>query len=276
MIGVLTMIGVGSMILLGWAGVEGNRKLRRRRLLAKPWPTQWEDILQKNVPFYKKLPADLQEQLHGLVQVFLAEKNFEGCGGLELTEEIKVTVAAQACVLLLNRPTNFFPKLQSILVYPTAYVAKGVQQHGWGVFVEKEQVRLGESWHQGIVVLAWDNILHGARDVHDGHNVVFHEFAHQLDQEDGYSDGAPLLESGSHYQSWSRHLGEVYEKLQEAVAKHRETFLDQYGATNPAEFFAVVTETFFEKPGALKRKIPALYEELKKYYKLDPTEWEKP
>jgi Mlc titration factor MtfA (ptsG expression regulator) len=267
------LFAIASVIFLSIAGWDFFRMARRRRLSALPWPTEWEAIAKQNVPLYGQLPPECQIQLHGLVQIFLAEKHFEGCGGLELTEEMKLTIAVQACILLLNRKIPIYPKLQTILIYPHAFVAKRVQAQGWGAFVEEEQALLGESWHQGLVILAWDQIGHGFRDVHNGHNVVLHEFAHQLDQEDGRSDGAPLMETGSQYISWARHLGQTYRELQEAVAKHHETFLDPYGATNPAEFFAVLTETFFEKPLALKNNIPTLYEELKNYYKLDPAGW---
>lgn len=203
----------------------------------------------------------------------MATKHFEGCGGLEVTEEMKLIIAAQACILLLNRKIPLFPKLQTILVYPQAFVAKMAREQGWGTFVEQEQARLGESWHQGMVVLAWDHIKKESHGVFDGHNVVLHEFAHQLDQEDGRSDGTPLLEQSSSYVSWAKHLGEVYQELCESTARHLPNFIDSYGATNPAEFFAVITETFFEKPQGLKRKYPELYEELRTYYQLDPIEW---
>ena len=260
---------IGS--LLGYR--HFRRKSRRKKLMSHPWPESWGNILREKVPIYNRLPEQFKKELHGLIHIFIDEKPFEGCAGLEVTEEMKVIIAGQACILLLNRPANFYPKLDVILVYPSAYVAKTVEQHGWGTFVEKEQARLGESWHSGIVVLAWDSIVHETRDVRDGHNVVLHEFAHQLDQEDGSSDGAPLLETKSQYVSWARHLGTVYSELQEAVARHRPTFIDQYGATNPAEFFAVVTETFFEKGAGLKRRMPELYEELRTYYQLDPASW---
>lgn len=267
------LLGLSSAIFLSIVGWDIFRTIRRRKLRALPWPETWEKIARQNVPLYGRLPPASRTQLHELVQIFLAEKHFEGCGGLELTEEMKVTIAIQACMLLLNRKIPIYPKLQSILIYPHAFVAKRVQEHGWGAFVEQEQTLLGESWHQGLVILAWDQIGHGFRDIHNGHNVVLHEFAHQLDQEDGRSNGAPLMETSSQYVSWARQLGQTYHELQEAVAKHQETFLDQYGATNPAEFFAVLTETFFEKPTVLKNKIPTLYEELKNYYKLDPAGW---
>ncbi|MDX1386922.1 MAG: zinc-dependent peptidase [bacterium] len=268
---VLFTVFIGFGLL--WLGRAYFRHRRRERLRLQPIPPHWKEILEEEVPIYRYLNSELREQLHGLIQIFIAEKPFEGCGGLEVTEEMKVIIAAQACVLLLNRKVKMYPKLDAILVYPTAFVAKTVEQHGWGGFVEKEQVRLGESWHQGMLVLAWDNVQRGAHDPRDGHNVVLHEFAHQLDQEDGRSNGAPLLEKGSHYAGWARHLGEAYKELQAKVAEHQPSLIDPYGATNPAEFFAVLTETFFEKARALKKKYPKLYQELKTYYNLDPATW---
>ncbi len=136
-----------------------------------------------------------------------------------------------------------------------------------------EEVRLGESWRTGAVVLAWDEILHGALDPMDGQNIVFHEFAHQLDQEDGVADGTPIIEKRSRYISWARVLSREFKVLQKKASHGMNTVMDHYGATDPTEFFAVATETFFEKPSQLKLKHPALYEELKGYYQLDPATW---
>ena len=257
-----------------WITAKVRKSGRRKKWMRQGLPPAWLALLESRVPLYRRLPVELKNQLRGLIRIFIEEKIFEGCGGLFVTDEMKVVIAAQACVLLLNRKTEIYPKLDVILVYPSAFVAKAVSDHGWGSFVEQEQVRLGESWHQGIVVLSWDDIQHNASDIKLGHNVVLHEFAHQLDQEDGSSNGAPYMEKGSHYVSWARHLGEVYKELREAVILNQPTFLDAYGATNPAEFFAVLTETFFEKPRGLKKNYPKLYEELKNYYKLDPVYWE--
>ena len=161
----------------------------------------------KNVPIYDRLPQADQRELQGHIQVFLAEKYFEGCGGLELTDEIKVTIAAQACLLLLHRETDYYPRLITILVYPHAYVAKSVEPIGGGVVQEGETARLGEAWKDGVVVLSWDDVRRGASGLHDGHNVVLHEFAHQLDQQDGSADGTPTLEHRSQYTTWARVLG---------------------------------------------------------------------
>ena len=264
------------MIIIGvvtWKIIHTHRRNRQRTLhMADPIPDDWRILIKKNIPIYNRLPETLKQQLHKLINVFLDEKRFIGCGGLEITDEIKVTIAAQACMLLLNRKTNFYPKLKTIYVYPHTYVAKSLQNDG-GLIVEGKSVRLGESWQNGPVVLAWDSITGGARNIQDGRNVVFHEFAHQLDQEDGDADGAPILENRSCYRSWATVLGEEYERLRSKTQGRRRSVLNKYGATNPAEFFAVATEAFFEKPRQMHKRSPELYEELKNYYKLDPLSW---
>ena len=246
------------------------KRRRRGRLRAAPFPPEWEQILRKNVPLYGRLPEADRRELHGHIHVFLAEKHFEGCGGLALTDEIRVTIAAQACLLLLHRDADYYRRLITILVYPHAYVARSVEPIGGGVVLEGEVCRLGEAWKDGVVVLSWDDVRAGASDIHDGHNVVLHEFAHQLDQEDGAADGAPILDRRSQYVAWARVLGSEYEQLRRASRSGKESVLDQYGATNPAEFFAVATECFFEKPAQMRKKHPELYEELKAYYRQDP------
>jgi len=247
------------------------KQRRRKRLRAKPFPPQWRAVLESSFPLYRKLPTADQEELQGHIQVFVAEKNFEGCGGLKITEEMKVIIAAQACLLLLHRETDYYPRLQSILVYPSTYVVKEAN-HSGHVVTERASDRLGESWPTGAVVLAWDSARCGARGVDDGQNVVLHEFAHQLDQEDGSADGVPILERRSRYAQWARVLGGEFETLCRETKCGGETVLDQYGAKNPAEFFAVATECFFEKPHKLRRKHPELYEELKEFYRQDPCQ----
>jgi hypothetical protein len=273
------LLAMGGVAIFTPAVVVALRAVTRKRreaLRRRPFSPEWEDILRRNVAIYRHLPEDLREQLHGHIQVFLAEKRFEGCGGLEVTDEIRLTIAAQACILMLNRPDpSYYRKLVSILVYPHSYVASGRVQLG-GLIVEGEQHRLGESYHGGSLVLAWDHVRAGTMDFHDGHNVVLHEFAHQLDQEHGPADGAPALEQHSRYVTWARVLGHDYDELREQVRRHHRTVMDAYGATNPAEFFAVATETFFEKPRPLRRKHPELYNALKDYFHLDPAEWVSP
>ncbi len=245
------------------------KKGRRAALREEPLTETQHAIIRKNVPFVAKLDAVDQKELEGLVQIFLAEKSFEGCGGLELTEEMKVTVATQACLLLLHRETDMYPGVEAILIYPSAYRAP-TKRDGGGFVVEGTQARLGESWTRGVVVLAWDHVKSGAMNMTDGHNLVLHEFAHQLDGEDGSMDGAPDLEERSRYRSWAHVLGDEFSELSERLQEGRKSDIDSYGATNPAEFFAVVTEMFFEKPRMMMDRHPDLYEELAKFYKQDP------
>jgi len=260
------------LVVIYLAVKQLRRRAKRQRLLAAPLPEQWKLIVARNVPLSKRLPESLKEELGGLVNLFVAEKKIEGCGGLEITDEIQVTIAAQACMLLLNRKATSFRKLRTILVYPHTYAAQTQSSDG-NITIEGRDVRLGESWQNGPVVLAWDSVTGGTANIADARNVVLHEFAHQLDQEDGASDGAPILEHRSSYVAWARVLSKEYEALQNKKKKHRRSVMNKYGATNPAEFFAVATETFFEKAKQMKKKHPELYDELKDYYKLDPVEW---
>jgi len=250
------------------------KRFRRRRLAKQPFPAAYGGILRRNFALYPRLPETDRRELERLIRIFLAEKHFEGCGGLELTDEIRVTIAAQACLLLLHRDTDVYPRLVTILVYPSAYVARVTERVGYGVVAEGEMGRLGEAWHTGVVVLSWDHARAGAADVGDGRNVTLHEFAHQLDQEDGASDGAPVLPDRSMYVAWARILGAEYDALRRDAMEGAPTVLDTYGATNPAEFFAVATEAFFQNPSALQRRHPALYDELRRFYRQDPLTWD--
>ena len=212
-----------------------------------------------------------KEELRRHILIFLNEKRFVGCGGLEITEEIKVTIAAQACVLLLHRKTDYYPGLRTILVYPAAYVAKETRRLEGGIVEEGYEVRLGESWRLGSVVLSWDDVRRDAADIYDGHNVVFHEFAHQLDSSMGRGDSSDVLQRPSTFIAWARALQGNYERLRREVDKNRPTLLRSYAAENPAEFFAVATEYFFERPKELKKIYPDLYQELKNFYHQDPA-----
>jgi Mlc titration factor MtfA (ptsG expression regulator) len=253
---------------------EWLQKRRHARVLATPFPPEWRAILERNVPLAARLDEADQQTLRDKTQIFLAEKRFEGCGGLELTDEIKVTIAANACLLLLHLDReDVFPTVESVVVYPSAYKVPPQKRLIGGVVVEGEQVRAGEAWKWGTVVLSWDAVRRGAIVPDDGHNVVVHEFAHALDHEDGAADGAPILPNRSMYGPWAKVLGAEYEHLVWSRDQGRddEELLDTYGATNPAEFFAVATEVFFEKPAQMKDEHPALYAELAAFYRQDPA-----
>jgi Mlc titration factor MtfA (ptsG expression regulator) len=247
------------------------KKRRRSKLASRPFPEEWLAIIEKSVPLYARLPEVDREELRRHILVFLGEKRFEGCGGLEITDEIKVIIAAHACILLLHRQTDYYPGLTSILVYPNAFVAPDVHHVVGDMVLEGDEVRLGESWHSGSVVLSWDDVRRGAANPRDAQNVVLHEFAHQLDSSAGRGDSTPVLKNQATFDAWARALGRDYERFQRAVQYRRPEVLDEYGATDPAEFFAVATESFFETPGDLRRAYPRLYEELKKFYQQDPA-----
>jgi len=247
--------------------------LRRARLRRRPFPAAWRQILRQRVPYFQHLPADLQLQLKRHILVFLAEKPFIGCAGLVVTDEMRVTIAAQACLLILNRRNHYFPNLRQILLYPGAFLVDRVQADASGVQREQRRALSGESWSQGQVILSWDDVLAGAAHAGDGHNVVVHEFAHQLDQEKGGANGAPPLYGRARRSRWAQVLSADFEQLRAAVAREEPTLLDAYGATDPAEFFAVASETFFERPAELAQRHPALFRELGLYYRVNPLSW---
>ena len=233
------------------------------------FPTAWEEILQQRVPLYRSLSEPDRRELRAYIRWFLASKEFEGCGGLVVTDEIRVVVAAQACLLLLHRETPCYERLRLIRVYPGAYFAQS-----------SNETALGESWQHGVILLAWDSVRAGAANPFDGDNVVLHEFAHQLDQEDGQTDGTPRLGRGTGsaqqagmYAAWARMLSKEYEEFRLAVKDGSRTVIDAYGAGNPAEFFAVATECFFEKPKQLCKKHLELYAALEQFYKQNPAAW---
>ncbi len=248
-------------------------KQRRKRLKHRPFPPLWQTIIENNLPIYLRLSPAERRRLQGHIQVFLAEKQFIGCQGLQVTLEMKLTIAAVACLLLLNERGKYFPKLSSILIYPTTYFVTQTVATSDYVVEEKREARLGESWVKDQLVLSWQQVQQDTRSWRDGHNVVLHEFAHQLDQEDGKAEGVPILPRKSDYPIWAKVMTEEYQQLCNDVQKGKNTVINSYGATNPAEFFAVATETFFEKPQQLLKKHPALYELLQPYYRLDPVQW---
>lgn len=284
-----------------------------RRAVARPFPSAWATILRRNLAPYNAMPPPLQQQLKRLILQFLAQKKFIGCGGLEITDEMRVTVAAQACLLILNQSAyqrslrsrawlpwlpQVFPALGLILLYPSSFVVPRDKFGVGGVVTHASQTLAGESWNDGRVILAWDHVQQSTQLFASGHNVVIHEFAHQLDSETGTSNGAPALPSRAAYERWSQVMGEEFARLQQLQAQAEQAqhdalsgidhsleglaepvppvanALDFYGATNPAEFFAVATETFFSRPHHLCQHHPALFAEFQRYYRVDPRMWQ--
>lgn len=247
---------------------------RRRHLQRRVLPRESLKLLQRNVAFFHRLSDADQAELLRHIQVFLAEKRFEGCGGFKVTHEVRLTIAAQACLLLLHRSTDYFPRLLTVLVYPSAYMARETRQLHEHVWEEGRTIRLGETGRLlGSVVLAWDAVKTGAVDAADGKNVVLHEFAHQLDFENFAADGAPELATPAEQESWHKVMHAEFAALRIAEENGMPTLLNTYGASDPAEFFAVSVEAFFEQPHALRARHPRLYQELQKFFNQNPVEY---
>jgi len=244
--------------------------VRRRYLDHKPFPEDWLQVLSEQLPVYQHLSPGEQQALQRLIIRFLHSKTIIGCAGQSIDDRVRLAVAAQASLLLLNRAGREYPGVKTVLVYPSAFVARHEHIDEYGVVHRDPQVLAGESWDTGKVVLAWDDVEYGIRDFSDGHNIVLHEFAHQLDQESGASNGAPVLGSRAAYAGWARTFADEFLRLQQDAGS---SLLDAYGASNPAEFFAVATETYFEQPHALAEQHPALFRELLRYYRTDPRPW---
>lgn len=249
--------------------------MRRSGVLEAPFPSVLRPVLEQQVPLYGVLDAEEREKLERLTLIFLAEKSFEAAGGMELTDEIRAVIAARACLLVLHRLTldaPLYPDLDVIIVYPSAYRAPKTSHEG-RVVIEDVEARLGESWTRGVVVLAWDSVVHhsDAPPETDGHDVVLHEFAHQLDGEDGAMDGAPVLADSRRYEALARVFSAEFAELTSRLESGRSSDIDAYGATNPAEFFAVVSETFFERSVRMRARHPELYAELAAFYRFDPA-----
>jgi hypothetical protein len=249
------------------------KKRKRIALRQKPFSSDWLEVIHANIPYYSTLPEPLKQELRELTQILLHEKHFEGCGGFEMTDEVRVTIAATAGILLLNRKSDYFQGLRTILVYEEAFTVEGEETGDDGLVTEWDEVFSGESWGQGVVILAWEEVRLGFTNSCDGYNVVLHEFAHQLDEENPLAEGLPLLDEASDYQEWAEVSLRHFNRLRKDVRRNKKTVLDEYGAEDPAEFFAVATETFFERPIQLKKKRPELYRILCQFYRQDPAEY---
>ena len=247
--------------------------LRRQRIRNQPFPPLWRDILRRRMPAFALLPADVQLRLKKLAQVLIAEKPFIGCAGLVVTDEMRVLVSVQAALLLLRRGAGYFPQLRQVLVYPGAFVVERSSPGVAGLVHDERRALAGESWQQGQVLLSWHDVLEGAADPHDGRNVVIHEFSHQLDQEKGSANGAPWLREPARRDRWATVLGQEFQDLQTRLAQGRPGLIEPYAATDPAEFFAVVSELFFERPAELAVAHPALHGEFCGYYGVNPLHW---
>ena len=255
--------------------VIGLTKRRRRKLRQAPFPAAWRTILVERMPYYRSLPETDKQELEGHVQVLIREKYFEGCAGQIITDEVKVLIAAQASLLLLHRDSDYFPWMRTILVYPNSFVGNGKSVGPAGVVTEGPSWRQGESWYTpgsgGPVVLSWTDVVAGAADQCDGRNLVLHEFAHQLDADSGAVEGVPGLATAAEVERWKRVLAREQQLLARESWQGLPTLLNPYGLQNPAEFFAVSVESFFERATEMKSRHPELYALLADYFRQDPA-----
>ncbi len=238
------------------------RAWKRRRLARRELPPAWLGHLEQHVPFFADLEGEVRQKFLDLLKVFIWEKRFVGAGGMEITDEVKVVVAATAARLVLHLDLTYYDRLSEVVVYPSHY------KHP-----ETTGVIFGEANSWGTVVLSWDAVLHGLKNQYDGHETATHEFAHVLDRADGAFDGTPELRAWSHYTPWAEVMSHHFAGLKKRKRAQRKV-LRSYGAINEAEFFAVATESFFEKPRQMKKQTPDLYLELIRFYGFDPLEGE--
>lgn len=268
------VLALAAVLVAYWAWGPRWRAARRARVHQTPFPAAWRAHVRQRVPLVARLPADLQQQLRQRMQVFIAEVPFIGCQGLEVTEEMRVVVAAQACLLLLNRPQAEFADLRQVLLYPGPFRVRGEAVDGAGLHYARNDVLSGESWAQGQVILSWPDCLDGAAMADDGVNVVIHEFAHQLDQASGHANGAPP--EALRQRRWSPVWNAAFEGIRRGfydLAEGQQPLFDDYALSDPAEFFASACELFFERGADLQAQHPALYAELQTFFRTDTAAW---
>lgn len=247
------------------------RFLKRKWLLSRPFPDSWQQILEKKVPYYQQLPVELQATLRNRIVIFMDEKLFEGCGGLKMTKEKKLIISAYACVLLLGETSDYYADLQSILVYPDDYRAPVHEESESGIVTTGTETRKGEFWNVGSIVLSWNDLKENIYEGSNRNNIVFHEFAHHLDEQYGLTAG--VNEDGQVFRDdeWTNTFAKAFRSHQKKTFRKTPTVLDPYGAEHPVELFAVATESFFLEPSKLQHEYPELYKGFVNFYNIDPS-----
>ena len=240
----------------------------REKILSQPFPEDWEGHLKRNIAYYRKLTTEEQGRLRNIVHVMVAEKSWEGCHDLVVTDEMKVAICGQAGLMILDMEHSYFDRVPTILVYPSGFRIPPDQGMGDNSAV------IGQAVYRGPVILAWDEIRAQGRDPSMGENVVIHEFAHQLDYLDGYAGGTPELGDPQQVEHWEQVMARAYEAHLQDLRLDHDTLLGEYAGTNRTEFFAVASERYFMIPRQLKRLYPELHALLASYYRVDPARWQ--
>lgn len=267
-------ISVTVLAIIGFFSLSIFSYVRRRKFFSAPFPGAWEKILRRNVPLYSKLPKRFHPQYHRRIKEFLSKKTFEACGGLTtVSDEIAVTIAGNAAFLVINRNGPAWTTLQSVLIYPDSFSAPGLDEDEQenGLITRDDTPRDGESWTYGSVVFSKKRILRDIALHGNGQNVILHEFAHQIDSDDGIAGGRPAFSAHATTLAWQ-------ERAEIEIARLRSgdptSVIDEYGAENPAEFFATSVEAFFENSVAMRRAHPELYALLTELFGLSPADWQ--
>lgn len=268
---IILLLGVAFIAYLLYQPIW-NKK-RWEQIKSKSFPKKWQHILSIQWPLYQRLPDLLKLNLQERINLFMNEKQFIGCNGFNVTEEHKLLIAAQACLLIINKPFEYFDNLNSILIYPSAFIVNRNRNLANGTVTEDKMINTGEAWETGKIVLSWDDAYSGIIDISDGQNVVIHEFAHLLDHTNGSANGAPLLQHAKNYEQWSQCFSAAYNRLQDCIDKGEKSIFNPYGAISPGEFFAVASELFFERSKIFEKEEPELHQQLVKFYAVDPTLW---
>ena len=271
----LFVFGLLALSVAAWLWAPAAwRGLQRQRIRRQPFAPHWREILRRRMPAFALLPADIQWRLKKHAQVLMAETPFIGCAGLQVTDEMRVLVSVQAALLLLRPGASHFENLRQVLIYPGAFAVQRSNADAAGLVRDERHALVGESWQQGQVILSWEDVLQGAAHPGDGHNVVLHEFAHQLDQAHGVANGAPWLPGAAQRARWAQVMAAEFQALQRRLAMDEPGLIEAYAATNPAEFFAVLSELYFEKPLELAQQHPLIYAQLRALYGVDPLAWQ--
>jgi len=239
--------------------------LRRYRIAYRLWDTVVEDAL---VPY--RLDGHELHRLRELASQFLRDKVINGAGGLEVDAYMRTVIAAEACLLILNLGLEFYEGWRETIVYPDSFMVAREGQDDAGVIHQGHAALDGEAWGRGPVILAWEDSRPGAYPHGPGSNVILHEFAHKLDMLNGAANGMPPLHADMDRGAWARIFTRANAELHKQIARHQVTHIDAYGAESPAEFFAVVSEEFFEQPAQLHTWHPELYQQLSLFYRQDP------
>ncbi len=259
------------LLSVGYALHRHAKTAARQTLLSQPLTSEERAIIADEVPLTRQLPDNLRAGFEGKINLFLEQVEVIGCNGFEVTDRVRLSIAAQACMIVANTDA-WYRTLRTVLVYPGAFKSRQTRHEGF-VVSEEEVIRAGESWANGPVVLSWEHSHRGARDATDGHNVVFHEFAHQLDAVNGAANGVPVFSKGQTFAEWESVILDAFDRHQAAVERGRTTVIDAYGAQNHEEFFAVAIEIFLERPHDLRNAEPMVYDQLSRLLQLDPANW---